>query len=289
MFFRQWDVLLVDDEPDVLQISKLAMKNFTVYGLPLKLHTAASKAEVIDYLEEEPGLSSAMAVAFIDVVMETDSAGLDLCEYIREELKNKRMQLFIRTGQPGIAPERTVIDRYDINGYFTKTEATENKLYSLVKSGVRQFVWTQAGLTILLALDSLITTGDSRENIVATVRNVFQRLVDMSGEEEESEGRELRYYIGIQDQEIDSRNMDESAASELKQQLEQRESSSFGPHGDKHVRNEENFQLLTIASHPFQAETFFLFQTPFITPEIILVMLHSFFKVLATLWIRTAR
>ncbi len=107
MFFRQWDVLLVDDEPDVLQISKLAMKNFTVYGLPLKLHTAASKADVIDYLDEEPGLSSAMAVAFIDVVMETDSAGLDLCEYIREELKNKRMQLFIRTGQPGLAPERT--------------------------------------------------------------------------------------------------------------------------------------------------------------------------------------
>ncbi len=73
-------------------------------GLPLKLHTAASKADVIDYLDEEPGLSSAMAVAFIDVVMETDSAGLDLCEYIREELKNKRMQLFIRTGQPGLAP-----------------------------------------------------------------------------------------------------------------------------------------------------------------------------------------
>ena len=105
MFFRQWDVLLVDDEPDVLQISKLAMKNFTVYGVPLKLHTTASKTETIDYLTEEPGVSSALAVAFIDVVMETDSAGLELCEYIRDELKNKRTQLFIRTGQPGIAPE----------------------------------------------------------------------------------------------------------------------------------------------------------------------------------------
>ncbi len=55
MFFRQWDILLVDDEPDVLQISKLAMKSFKVYGVPLKLHTTASKAETIGYLNSEPG------------------------------------------------------------------------------------------------------------------------------------------------------------------------------------------------------------------------------------------
>ncbi len=144
MFFRHWDVfvLIVDDEPTVLQISTLAMKNFTVYGVPLKLHTVASKTEAIDCLTEDSGLSSTLAIAFIDVVMETDRAGLELCEYIRDELENKRTQLFIRTVQLGIATERTVIDRYDINGYFTKAEATKDKLYSLIKSGVRQFVWT---------------------------------------------------------------------------------------------------------------------------------------------------
>ena len=40
-----------------------------------------------------------------------------------------------------MSPERAVLDRYDINGYFTKAEATEDKLYSLVKS-VRQYLWT---------------------------------------------------------------------------------------------------------------------------------------------------
>jgi hypothetical protein len=35
MFFKEWEVLLVDDEPDVLSISKLDMRNFEVYGLPL--------------------------------------------------------------------------------------------------------------------------------------------------------------------------------------------------------------------------------------------------------------
>ncbi len=286
MFFRQWDILLVDDEPDVLQISKLAMKSFKVYGVPLKLHTTASKAETIDYLSDEPGLSSALAVAFIDVVMETDSAGLELCQYIRDELKNNRTQLYIRTGQPGVAPERTVIDGYDINGYFTKAEATEDKLYSLVKGGVRQFVWTRAGIIILLALDALITAGDSQDKMIATVRNVFHRFVDTSGEEEESEAQELRYAIGVDDQLIDCYNMDESTALDLKHRLEQREGTPLGPHGNTHIRGEKNLQLLKIAPHPFQAETFFLFQTSFVTPEIILVMLHSFFKALATMWVR---
>jgi len=37
MFFEYWPILFVDDEPDVLAISKLAMKNFQVYGLPVKI------------------------------------------------------------------------------------------------------------------------------------------------------------------------------------------------------------------------------------------------------------
>jgi hypothetical protein len=30
MFFKEWPVLLVDDEPDVLAVSKLAMKNISM-------------------------------------------------------------------------------------------------------------------------------------------------------------------------------------------------------------------------------------------------------------------
>ncbi len=141
-------------------------------------------------------------------------------------------------------------------------------------------------MIILLALDSLITAGDSREKMVATVRSVLQQFADTSGAEDVAGDQELRYYIGVEDQEIDSRNMDESTALKLKQRLEQQEGRPFGPHGNRHVRTEENLQLFTIAPHPFQAETFFLFHTSFVTPGIILVMLHSFLKAFATLWVR---
>jgi hypothetical protein len=48
MFAKEWPVLFVDDEPDVLAISRLALKNLHVDGVPVRLFTASSKAEAID-------------------------------------------------------------------------------------------------------------------------------------------------------------------------------------------------------------------------------------------------
>ena len=143
MFFDEWNVLVVDDEPDVLSVTKLALRGVDVYGLPLKLHMASSKADAISLLNGPlvmEGLTErSAAVALIDVVMETDQAGLELCKYIRDQLRDNAIQLFIRTGQPGLAPARQVIDWYDISGYFTKVDTNEEKLYTIVKSGVRQW------------------------------------------------------------------------------------------------------------------------------------------------------
>jgi CheY-like chemotaxis protein len=86
MFIKEWEILLVDDEPDILSISKLAMRNIEVDGVPLRLHTAQSKAEAIQKIDSELTLEggfTSLSVAFIDVVMESDTAGLELCQYIR--------------------------------------------------------------------------------------------------------------------------------------------------------------------------------------------------------------
>jgi CheY-like chemotaxis protein len=140
MLQKQWPVLIVDDEPDVLAVTNLVLKGVRVDGVPLALHTAQSKADAIRELSASAGPPAApyFAVAFVDVVMETPTAGLEVCDFLRKDLKNKTTQLYIRTGQAGLAPERAVIDRYDINGYFTKVETSEDKLYSLVKAGVRE-------------------------------------------------------------------------------------------------------------------------------------------------------
>jgi len=80
-----------------------------------------------------------LALILLDVVMETDNAGLELVRYIRSELKNRMVRIILRTGQPGKAPERSVIIDYDINDYKEKTELTFQKLYTSVVSCLRSY------------------------------------------------------------------------------------------------------------------------------------------------------
>src|SRR4051794_29285883 len=98
MLPNDFNVLIVDDDPDVLAVSKLALRGFTASGLPIQLYTATSKAEAIEVIQRDlstPGYPSGnLAVALIDVVMETDTAGLELCDYIRNTLDNRTTQLY---------------------------------------------------------------------------------------------------------------------------------------------------------------------------------------------------
>ena len=283
MFFKHWEVLLVDDEPDVLSVSKLAMKHFEVYGLPLKIHTAGSGSEAVEILRRAPEFLPTLSVAFIDVVMETDTAGLDLCRYIREEANNKITQLFIRTGQPGVAPERTVVDRYDINGYFTKVEATEDKLYTLVKSGVRQYVWTWFAMSGLMLLDNMIAVSGSRAKLAEGMQYALKGFHMMG--DTPADSRAVHGSLRIGDQTIGSMGLDDQAAAALQQRLSAAPGTSLGPGGDKYVV-EGNDLLIEMAATSSRPHAYFVFRTTFVPPEYMISMLHRFLTCVVSLWQR---
>jgi CheY-like chemotaxis protein len=280
MFFREWDVLIVDDEPDVLQVSRLAMRHFEVYGLPLRLHTASSKAEALHSFRTAPALLPTIAVAFIDVVMETDTAGLELCQALRDEHANRVTQLFIRTGQPGVAPERTVLDQYDINGYFTKVEATEDKLYSLVKSGVRQYLWNVVALGTSLILHNAIAAGDTRADIVAAVQRTFQGFHFIG--DAPAEARAIQAGVFVGDQLLGMRGLEADAARTLRQRLIALEGKALSPEGDAYVQ-EGNTLLIQVPLGPLPGGIAFVAQTTFAPPENIVVLYHRVLKGLAML------
>jgi two-component sensor histidine kinase/CheY-like chemotaxis protein len=128
-----WTVLVVDDEPDVHTVTRLALKDFEVEGCPLRLLEARSGAEARDILLQEPDV----AVVLLDVVMETDDAGLVVARWVRASLKNSLVRIVLRTGQPGVTPEETVMSTFDIHDYYGKTEITARRLRTLITSGVR--------------------------------------------------------------------------------------------------------------------------------------------------------
>lgn len=132
---HSWKILVVDDEADIRTLTRLNLKGFNFDGRGLQILEAASAYEARQQLAAHDDI----AVALIDVVMETDDAGLKLVEHIRDELGNRMIRLVIRTGQPGVAPERYVIESFDIDDYKDKTELTATRLYTTVRSAIKSY------------------------------------------------------------------------------------------------------------------------------------------------------
>lgn len=131
----RWKVLVVDDEEDVVSVTRLVLASFKFEGRAIELLPARSAEQARKVLEQH----SDIAVAFIDVVMESDNAGLELVRFIRDVQRNDEIQLILRTGQPGFAPELKVILEYGINDYRTKTELDNVKLLSCLVAGLRNY------------------------------------------------------------------------------------------------------------------------------------------------------
>lgn len=130
-----WRVLVVDDEPDVHAVTRLALNGIKYKGRPLELLSAYSGKEGLQLLREQKDV----ALVLLDVVMETDHAGLEMVKQVREGLGNTLVRIVLRTGQPGQAPEQDVILSYDINDYKAKTELTAQKLFTTVISSLRAY------------------------------------------------------------------------------------------------------------------------------------------------------
>ncbi len=130
-----WSVLVVDDAPDVHQVTRLAVAGLTVDGVAIRLSHASSAAEARVWLSGNPDV----AVVLLDVVMESEHAGLELARWIRESLGNALVRVVLRTGQPGTAPETKVVSGYDIHDYLAKTELTRTRLHTALTGAVRAY------------------------------------------------------------------------------------------------------------------------------------------------------
>lgn len=71
--------------------------------------------------------------------METDDAGLNFVKYVREVIGNHLVRIVLRTGQPGMIPEDTIVEKYDIDDYKTKTELTKVRIFTTVRTALRVY------------------------------------------------------------------------------------------------------------------------------------------------------
>jgi PAS domain S-box-containing protein len=130
-----WKVMIVDDEADIHQVIQLVLKYLTFQDKPLTFLSAHTALQAKSLLENHPDI----ALIFLDVVMENNDSGLQLVKYIRDTLNNSLVRIVLHTGQPGEAPEKSVIADYDINDYKLKSEMTDDKLFVTTMVGLRNY------------------------------------------------------------------------------------------------------------------------------------------------------
>lgn len=133
--FKIWKILIVDDENAVHDMIARVLKRFDFNGEKLHFLHANSGEEANYLIKKHPDIS----LILLDVVMETDDAGLRCVKYVRNVLKNNIVQIVLLTGQPGQAPEQSIIKDYGINNYQSKAELTAQRLSSTITIALRAY------------------------------------------------------------------------------------------------------------------------------------------------------
>ncbi|MDQ8727094.1 DUF3369 domain-containing protein [Bradyrhizobium sp. LHD-71] len=178
---RKWKVAVIDDDAAVHEGTRFALSDYVLNGQTLEILSAYSGAEGEKLMRDNPDV----AAVLLDVIMETDAAGLQLVEYIRNQLKNETVRIILRTGQPGQAPERRVIVDYDINDYKAKTELTADKLFTSLTAALRSYqqlermVQTRRGLEIIIDAASTLYDFKSMQRLAEGVLTQIASLLNV--------------------------------------------------------------------------------------------------------------
>ena len=178
---RKWKIAVIDDDDAVHEGTRFALSDYNLNGATLEILSAYSAAEGRKLMREHPDI----AAVLLDVIMETDIAGLELVEYIRNEIKNETVRIILRTGQPGQAPERRIIVQYDINDYKAKTELTADKLFTSLTAALRSYQQlermeqTRRGLEIIIDAASTLYDFKSMQRLAEGVLTQLASLLNV--------------------------------------------------------------------------------------------------------------
>ena len=178
---RKWKIAVIDDDQAVHEGTRFALSDYSLNGQGLEILSAHSAAEGRELLRAHKDI----AAVLLDVIMETDVAGLELVEFIRNEIQNETVRIILRTGQPGQAPERRVIVQYDINDYKAKTELTADKLFTSLTAALRSYqqlermVQTRRGLEIIIDAASTLYDFRSMQRLAEGVLTQLASLLNV--------------------------------------------------------------------------------------------------------------
>ncbi|MBL3588885.1 MAG: diguanylate cyclase [gamma proteobacterium endosymbiont of Lamellibrachia anaximandri] len=189
-----WKILVVDDEEDIHQVTRMVLGDYHYLGRPAFIIDAYSSEQAIEVMREHPDV----ALILLDVIMESDTAGLELVEVVRNKLGNSDVRIFIRTGQPGMFNQYQIAAQYNINDFKDKANLTIEKLFASITTLLREYSGLQEmrqqqknlqhnidqlkALASLFQETSLATLVLDDQYRIKTVNPAFEKVTGFSAE-----------------------------------------------------------------------------------------------------------
>ena len=147
-------ILTVDDDLKYQDSIIYALEDLEILSERVEILRANSAAEAALLLAKRNDI----AVVLLDVVMEQDDAGLRLVETIRNTQGNNTTRIILLTGQPGVAPRKDVLTKFDINEYWNKSDIDHDTLRAVVTANMRSwqsiYELEQAKLGLQMVVDA---------------------------------------------------------------------------------------------------------------------------------------
>lgn len=260
---RVWNILIVDDDEEIHTVTRLALSDLLVSDRKLNFLHAYTGQQAISILAE---YMQDIAIILLDVVMETDDAGLNVVKHMREQLHLVEPRIILRTGQPGYAPEEQVIKTYDINDYKTKTELTRGKLMTTVIASIRSYQQLRTINQSRVGLQKIIQSAANlleEHSVKGFCEGIVTQISSMIGLE--AEGVVCARAGSVLDKDDEEGVYVLGAAGEYATYINERIEQMRAPHIVEHVNRclkfqkhvfEDDFSVLYISSSGFEAAVY---------------------------------
>jgi diguanylate cyclase (GGDEF)-like protein len=179
-----WRVLTVDDDGDFQDSIQFALMDAEVLGKPIHLERVNSFAEASTMLAKR----NDFAVVLVDVVMETEDAGLRLINAVRDILGVSETRFILLTGQPGRAPIDRVMQEYDLSDYCLKADLMHRGLVNILTGAIRNYhnlvtlSVARKGLQLIIESSSRLQGMRKLQDIAVATLEEIAKLIEVPNE-----------------------------------------------------------------------------------------------------------
>jgi len=132
----KFKILIVDDSELILNTMKLILNNYVYKGMEVDLEFASSGYEAKSMF----GKNERFDLLLLDIIMETKNAGFEVVDYIRNNMKDDDVRIFIVSGRTGGLPEEYIHLANGIDGIINKCEMEFSMIENVVKDSVEYYL-----------------------------------------------------------------------------------------------------------------------------------------------------